>query len=64
MYFSQMLEEYLTERDRQNSDYYEGRFLGERKAGRERMGELATAMDTVFIRLEANVNVLKEYANE
>ena len=64
MKFSQMLEEYLTERDRQNSDYYDNKTIGSARVGRERMEELAKEMDTMFIRLESNINILKEYADE
>jgi hypothetical protein len=43
--FSEVLELYLQERDRQNSDYYEGRFLGDSVAGRYYMEDLAKQLD-------------------
>jgi len=46
--FSELLEEYLDERDRQNSDYYDDRYIGSRIQGRELMQELAKAMDKLI----------------
>lgn len=46
--FSEVLEEYLQERDRQNSDYYDDRYLGARIQGREYMDELAQEMDRMI----------------
>lgn len=43
--FSEVLEEYLSERDRQNSDYYDNRFLEDRTRGRWRMQDLASELD-------------------
>lgn len=43
--FSQVLEEYLEERDRQNSDYYDNRFIGAHLQGRLRMEDLAKELD-------------------
>ena len=46
--FSEVLEEYLTERDRQNSDYYDPRYIGLRAEGREYMNELAAELDLMI----------------
>jgi hypothetical protein len=43
--FSEVLELYLQERDRQNSNYYDGRFLGDSVAGRHYMEDLAKQLD-------------------
>jgi len=43
--FSDVLEEYLAERDRQNGDYYDNRYLGDRTKGRYLMEDLAKEMD-------------------
>ena len=43
--FSEVLELYLQERDRQNSDYYEGRFIGASVTGRHYMDGLAKQLD-------------------
>jgi predicted CopG family antitoxin len=43
--FSEVLEEYLDERERQNSDYYDNRFIGSKLQGRHRMEDLAKEMD-------------------
>lgn len=43
--FTDVLEEYLEERDRQNGDYYEGRYFGDRTEGHERMNDLAKELN-------------------
>lgn len=43
--FSEVLDEYLSEREAQNSDYYNDRFIGERYAGQRLMQELASELD-------------------
>lgn len=43
--FSEVLEEYLDERERQNSDYYDNRFLGAKLQGCHQMNDLAKEMD-------------------
>lgn len=43
--FTELLEEYLGERDRQNNDYYEGRYFQSQIDGRERMANLAKQID-------------------
>jgi predicted CopG family antitoxin len=43
--FSEVLEEYLTERDRQNSDYYDNRFMDARYNGRLLLEDLAKELD-------------------
>lgn len=43
--FTDVLEEYLEERERQNGDYYDNRFLGSRLEGRYRMNDLAAELD-------------------
>jgi len=48
MKFSEILEEYLEEWDRQHSDYYDNKMIGSSRNGRERMEELAKEMDTMF----------------
>jgi hypothetical protein len=46
--FSDLLTEYLEERDRQNSDYYDNRFIGSRSDGVRYMEELAQKMDVLI----------------
>ena len=46
--FSELLWEYLHERDRQNSDYYDDRFIGSRSEGNRHMEELAEKMDALI----------------
>jgi hypothetical protein len=43
--FTEVLEEYLDERDRQNSNYYDNRFIGAKLEGRHIMKELAQELD-------------------
>lgn len=43
--FTELLEEYLGERDRQNNGYYDGRWLGSSIEGREYMEKIALEMD-------------------
>lgn len=52
--FSEVLELYLQERDRQNSDYYEGRFLGDSVAGRYYMKDLAKQLDDMVQKVTEN----------
>jgi predicted CopG family antitoxin len=46
--FSDLLIEYLEERERQNSDYYDYRYIGSRGEGAERMSELTQKMDVLI----------------
>jgi hypothetical protein len=46
--FSKLLAEYLNERDRQNSDYYDDRYIGERSRGTQYMVELAQKMNELI----------------
>ena len=46
--FSEILEEYLIERDRQNNGYYNDRFIGESSRGRWHMDDLAKKMDELI----------------
>jgi hypothetical protein len=46
--FSELLSEYLDERDRQNGAYYDGRYFGDQLAGRRLMEELAAKMDALI----------------
>ena len=46
--FSYLLAEYLEERDRQNSDYYDHRYFGSRGEGARHMSELAQKMDVLI----------------
>lgn len=46
--FTEVLELYLCERDRQNSNYYDGRFLGDSVAGRYYMEDLAKQLDEMI----------------
>jgi hypothetical protein len=43
--FTEVLDLYLEERDRQNSSYYEGRFIGDSVTGRHYMEDLAKELD-------------------
>jgi hypothetical protein len=43
--FTEVLEEYLGERDRQNGDHYDDRFIGARSQGREHLEDLAKELD-------------------
>jgi hypothetical protein len=43
--FTEVLELYLDERDRQNSNYYEGRFIFDSVRGRYYMEDLAKELD-------------------
>lgn len=43
--FTEVLELYLDERDRQNSNYYEGRFIGDSVTGRYYMEDLAKELN-------------------
>jgi hypothetical protein len=46
--FSEVLEEYLKERDRQNGDYYDNRFTKDRVQGQYRMEDLAIELDEMI----------------
>ena len=46
--FSEVLDEYLDERDRQNSDYYDKRALSDRVNGRQRMVDLSKELDDMI----------------
>jgi hypothetical protein len=46
--FSEVLADYLEERDRQNSDYYDSRWLGARNQGQEYMQKLAAELDEMI----------------
>ncbi len=46
--FSEVLDQYLDERDRQNSDYYDNRALGERVRGRQHMIDLSKELDDMI----------------
>ena len=46
--FSDLLTEYLDERDRQTGDYYDDRFIGSRGEGARHMEELAKKMDALI----------------
>ena len=46
--FSDVLDEYLDERDRQNSDYYDNRALSDRLNGRQRMMDLSRELDDMI----------------
>ena len=43
--FTEVLEDYLEERERQNGDYYDNRYLGSKIEGRNRMIDLAKELD-------------------
>ena len=46
--FSDVLDKYLDERDRQNSDYYDNRALSDRVYGRQRMTDLSKELDDMI----------------
>jgi hypothetical protein len=46
--FSEVLEDYLDERDKLNGDYYDNKFIGSRTDGRYRMIEYAQEMDAMI----------------
>lgn len=50
--FSEVLEEYLQERDRQNSDYYDNRYIGSKMLGRHVMEDLAKELDEIVEKVE------------
>ena len=45
--FTEVLEEYLEERERQNGDYYDNRYLGSKLEGRRHMDDLAKELDEI-----------------
>ena len=46
--FTYVLNEYLDERDRQRSGYYDDRALSDRDNGRQRMIDLSKALDNMI----------------
>lgn len=52
--FTEVLEDYLDERDRQNSDYYDNKYLGSRLLGQKEMRELAEQLNQM---IETKTNV-------
>ena len=46
--FSEVLDEYLDERDRQNSDYYDNRASNDRVRGIRRMVDLSKELDDMI----------------
>lgn len=46
--FTEVLEEYLEERERQNGDYYDNRYIGSKLQGRWRMDDLAKELDEMI----------------
>lgn len=46
--FTDVLEEYLQERDRQNSDYYDGKYLGMKLLGEKEMQNLADELNQMI----------------
>ncbi len=46
--FTDLLDEYLDERDRQNNGYYDNRYIGESMEGRKTMQALAEQMDAMI----------------
>lgn len=45
--FTDVLEEYLQERDRQNSEFYDNLYIGARTMGREHMSNLADELNAM-----------------
>lgn len=50
--FTEVLEEYLKERDRQNSNYYDNRYVADLYEGRYHMNALAKELDEMVQRVE------------
>lgn len=50
--FTEVLEEYLTERERQNGDYYDNRYIGYKLEGRYHMVNLAKELDEMVQKAE------------
>lgn len=46
--FTEVLEEYLEERERQNGDYYDNRYIGSKLIGRHHMEDLARELDEMI----------------
>lgn len=46
--FTEVLEEYLDERDRQNCNHYDNGWLGARARGQEKMNELAEELNEMI----------------
>ena len=46
--FTDILEEYLNVRERLNSDYYDGRYIGERTSARYQLQNLAKELDDII----------------
>ena len=55
--FSDVLDEYLDERDRQNGDYYDNRALSDRVNGRQRMMDLSRELDDMINGVEQHFGV-------
>ncbi len=55
--FTEVLELYLNERDRQKSDYYDNRFIGESAAGRWYMEDLAKELDEIVQGIKTCENI-------
>jgi len=45
--FAEVLEEYLDERERQNGDYYDNRYIGSKLEGCRLMNDLAKELDEI-----------------
>ena len=50
--FTDVLDEYLEERERQNSDYYDGRWIELRTKGRFHLEDLAQELNKFFQEVE------------
>lgn len=46
--FSEVLDEYLTEREKQTGDYYNNRYIGDEIADRYVMQDLANELDDII----------------
>ena len=49
--FTDVLEEYLVERERQSSDYYDGRYIGAKLEGRFRLQDLADELNDMVAKV-------------
>jgi hypothetical protein len=50
--FTDLLDQYLDERDRQNSDYYDGKYLGARIMGQHEMATLRDMMNAMIHKVQ------------
>lgn len=50
--FTEVLEEYLEERERQNGDYYHNRYIGSNLEGRYHMEDLARELDEMIQKVD------------